>query len=117
MLFRGDRLRELREKKGLSQEDLAKLVGTTQQYISSFEKETHGRVPGTKLLTQLAAVLGCSLDYLMDLSPLPNPDLAEHERRLIIWLRAHGNGQTVDEIILMMAEADAAKRRQSRRKR
>lgn len=53
----GDRLRQLREKAGLPQADLAARMGKQIQAVSRYESGT--RVPTLALLYQLAKALGC----------------------------------------------------------
>jgi len=50
------RLKEVRLKKSLTQEALARAVGVTRQTIISIEKQKF--VPSVKLAMQIAAVLG-----------------------------------------------------------
>jgi transcriptional regulator with XRE-family HTH domain len=59
----GKLLRELREKRGLSQEDLAKAVGTTGANLSRIELSE--QQPRAALLTKLADYFGVSADYLL----------------------------------------------------
>ena len=59
----GKLLRELREKRGLSQEDLAKAVGTTGANLSRIELGE--QQPRAALLTKLADYFGVSADYLL----------------------------------------------------
>ena len=56
------RMRIIRQKKGISQKELAKRVGITQAYVS--EIETGMRRPGYELFLRLADALDCSLDDL-----------------------------------------------------
>lgn len=53
-----------REAAALSQEDLARLVGTQQGYISQLE--TCERNPGRQLAKQIARILNCDDSYLFD---------------------------------------------------
>lgn len=53
-------LRQEREKKKLSQAELARLSGVKQQNISQIENGTI-RNPGIKTLNTLAVALGCDL--------------------------------------------------------
>lgn len=55
-------LKECRIKKGLSQEELAKLIGTTRQTIISIEKKQYN--PTTKLAILLSVALDCKVDDL-----------------------------------------------------
>lgn len=55
-------LKECRIKKGLSQEELAKLIGTSRQTIISIEKKQYN--PTTKLAILLSVALDCKVDDL-----------------------------------------------------
>lgn len=60
----GDKLKELRAKKDLNQEDLAKAVGVSTRTIAGYESD--GRYPRKReLYSKLADALGCSADYLL----------------------------------------------------
>lgn len=59
----GSRIKQLRKEKGLSQEDLANLVGLKVGTISKYEQGE--RTPGISQLVPLAEALGCkSSDFL-----------------------------------------------------
>jgi len=58
-------LRESREKKGLSQEALARRVGVTQGAISQFELGEAR--PSARVLWRLSRELGVSMETLMNL--------------------------------------------------
>lgn len=57
-----NRLKEARTKKGLSQEDLARLVGVSRNTISSIETEKF--CPTAKLALVLCTALGISFHEL-----------------------------------------------------
>lgn len=59
----GDRLRQLRKERGLSQEKMAGILGTSKQVLSRFE--TNKRAPKLPLMQEYAEKLGVSLDYLL----------------------------------------------------
>ena len=59
----GDRLREIRKEKGLSQEEFAKLLGTSKQVLSRYE--TQQRAPKITLASEYAEKLGVTLDYML----------------------------------------------------
>lgn len=67
MPFEPDRLRNLREAKGLSQQQLAKLAGMSQSVIAKSERG--GNLPGSEVLDKLAQGLDCTIDYLHDRGP------------------------------------------------
>lgn len=58
----GNRIRELRKDKGLSQEDFADLCGFDRTYVSGIERGT--RNPTLKALEVLANALGVSIEDL-----------------------------------------------------
>lgn len=61
-LVLNNHLKERRVDKGLSQEELAKLVGTTRQTIISIEKKQFN--PTTKLAILLSVALDCKVEDL-----------------------------------------------------
>ena len=58
----GDTLRQLRKERGLSQDELAALLGTTKQVISRYE--TKKRVPRLSVVAEFAQKLGLPLSVL-----------------------------------------------------
>ena len=58
------RLREIRKARGLSQEEVARLLGVSQSLISAYEKEE--RMPPVKKLVKLAKILNVSVEELLD---------------------------------------------------
>ncbi len=57
-----NRLKEKRQKKGLSQEELAKMVGTTRQTIISIERSSFN--PSAKLALLLCMALNENFENL-----------------------------------------------------
>lgn len=62
MPFRPDRLKGLREAKGLSQEQLGELAGLHHSVITKSEKGKN--LPRSEALDKLATALDCTMDYL-----------------------------------------------------
>lgn len=62
----GQRLKELREEKGLTQEKVAADLGITQPNYSRYEKET--REPSISLLADMAKYFDVTIDYLVGLT-------------------------------------------------
>ena len=58
----GERIRELRIKKGLTQQELAKKAGCSQSALSKIESE--GRSPRFEIAISIAGILGVSAEYL-----------------------------------------------------
>jgi Zn-dependent peptidase ImmA (M78 family)/transcriptional regulator with XRE-family HTH domain len=65
--FYGDRLREAREIRKLSQEDVARITGITRASISAFEKEL--RMPNARTAAALSNALAVPLTYLQNDRP------------------------------------------------
>lgn len=80
------RFKELREKSGLTQAQLAQYLDIDQSYISKFEKNE--RQFGTDTLQKAADLFGCSLDCFIDQN-------VEHEAP-VIALRA--NSVTIEDL-------------------
>lgn len=87
--MRGDRLKELRERDGHTQESLADLLGRDIKQV--WRWETEKVVPSSEVIIQLAGTFNVSADYLLGLSDdpqnLPMPDLSPLERRVVKMMR------------------------------
>lgn len=59
----GKRLQEARKKKGFSQEDIARHLGTKAPVIGRYERDE--MKPSIEVATKMAALLEVSLDYLV----------------------------------------------------
>jgi transcriptional regulator with XRE-family HTH domain len=68
----GERVRELRKKRGLTQVEFATLCGIPQSRISTIENGS--RVPNVETVLRLASALGCKATVLM--SVFDNRDLS-----------------------------------------
>ena len=80
----GEKIRFLRVKKNLSQEDLAKVLNTTKQAIYKYENGIVTNIPTDKIEI-LSSILGTTPSYLMgweDETPAPE-ELSESERAWI----------------------------------
>jgi len=93
MPFRRDRLREVREQKGITQRELASLCGITEFQISRYETGKTEPIAGS--LELLAQHLSVSADYLLGLSfnprgQLGDSELTEEEQIVLQVLRNDG---------------------------
>lgn len=71
-----ERLKELRESRGLSQEALADTLGIPRSSITHYEKSEQGdkeRLPRRERLEKIADYFGVSVDYLLDRTNDPSP--------------------------------------------
>lgn len=59
----GERLKELRESKGMTQEFLAELLNVSRQSIGVYENNNVD--PGINTLVKIADIFNISLDYLL----------------------------------------------------
>lgn len=59
-----NRIRELRQKKELSQEELARLLGVDRSAVAKWE--TGSNYPRVEKMMAMARIFGCSLDELMN---------------------------------------------------
>ena len=64
-------LRKLRLLKGVSQQQLAEIIGTSQQSINKYENQ--GVEPDILGLTKLADYFGATIDELVGRAPPDNP--------------------------------------------
>ncbi len=62
-MIRGNRLKNARIKKGLTQEELGNLVGVGKSAICCYEKET--RNPTLETIIEFMSILGVTADYLL----------------------------------------------------
>lgn len=83
-MFRGDRLKELRTARGLTAKQLANLIQGKQQQISDYENKN--RYPHVATLIRIVKVLGCSTDYLLDLSDKPTEQITGLRGNLALLL-------------------------------
>ena len=63
-MSKGQRIKYLREKKNLTQESLAKLLDTTKQTISKYEKDIVTNIPSDRI-EKLAVVLNSTPEYIL----------------------------------------------------
>lgn len=64
-------LKRLREQEGISQQNLADIVGVTQQAVGKWENGKSE--PDTAMLSKLASYFGTSIDYLLGRTDIKNP--------------------------------------------
>ena len=58
----GNRLRQMRKEKGMSQEKFGKLLGLSKQVLSKYE--TYQRIPKINKVIEFATILGVSVSYM-----------------------------------------------------
>jgi transcriptional regulator with XRE-family HTH domain len=108
--MRGDRLRQIRKIRGITQEELSERLGIGNRQIWRYENNK--TVPDVNMLTKLADALDVSADYLLGLSdemdlrrPIPTEGLEPiFERLQVIMLEsimelAKGDPSKIQEMI------------------
>ena|SRR5258708_34716570 len=98
----GSRLRQLRQKSGYTQEQLAERLGIGDRQIWRYE--TNATDMSTDLLAKIADELKVSSDYLLGLVDNPSPwldesGLSEVERGIVSALR---RGDVLDAVRLIL---------------
>lgn len=83
---RGDRLKQIREVRQLTQQDLADIVGVTGKQIWRYENALN--IPSADILLRLVQELQVSADYLLGLTDDPSghfdeDELTPNERKLL----------------------------------
>jgi transcriptional regulator with XRE-family HTH domain len=89
-MFRGDRLKQLREQKGYTFDELESMTGLARSSLYRYEKGQND--PTAEIILKFAKLYGVTTDYLLDLTDDPNKhitfdDLSEMERKFIIAVR------------------------------
>lgn len=70
----GERLRQLRKQKNLTQKQLAALVGVKNSIISFYE--VGERMPSPEMVVKLASALNVSTDYLLGMNKTETMDVS-----------------------------------------
>ena len=101
----GERLKKLRKKAGMRQEDLARLLSLAPSTIAMYENGQ--RDPDTSTLDEMANIFDCSSDYLLGrtdktqlalLEDLPEELRAEGVKALQLVKEAVKDGLTAEEL-------------------
>lgn len=83
----GERLKSLRQSKGLTQKQLSDKLGLTKSVISAYETDL--RLPSYDVLKHIAAIFGVTTDYLLGMSKAQMIDasqLSESDYLMIVKL-------------------------------
>lgn len=102
-IFRGDRLREMRRKRQLTQDELADRLGFGQSQMNKYENGKSDPTP--EVLVRLAKELAVTTDWLLGLvedpeSFLKEQELTPSERKLLSAFR-RGDFK---ELVMLAAE-------------
>lgn len=104
----GDRLRELRLRKNLSQEEVAKQIGVTRSAYSHYE--INNRQPVYETLKKLAVLFNVSLDYIIGGEPVkPETQVTPEAIEIIRILNSMDQDkrkQSIDRMLAVIRQAD-----------
>lgn len=89
-MTKGKRIRDLRKSKGITQSDMAKLLSTTKQTISKYEKGIVTNIPSDRI-EAMARLLDTTPEYILGWEEQENPAISdgmtEAQRQLIEFAR------------------------------
>ena len=66
----GERIKQLRREKGLTQEQLAEKIGVERSSIGKYEGKSKNVIPSDDVKARLADFFGVSVDFLIGLSDI-----------------------------------------------
>lgn len=97
----GSRIRKYREKKGISQTELAQMLGIKNNRVSNWEQGLNR--PDADILTKLCYVLDVSPSELLGVQ-LTDNELSEQERKVVAAYRAKPDLQQAVNILLGISD-------------
>lgn len=100
MALRLDRLRQSREQKGLTQDELAQRCGFSKTQMFRYEKGMND--PTSAVLALLVRELGVSADYLLGFVDEPKGHIGDelsHEQRKLLDAFENADSRTLFEMI------------------
>ncbi|MEV2908612.1 helix-turn-helix domain-containing protein [Paenibacillus larvae] len=74
MAAMSDRIKSLREKKGMTQDELANRLNMNRANISNYERGIITNIP-SEVLNKMADLFGTSVDYILGRSDDPSPQV------------------------------------------
>ena len=82
-MTKGERIKELREKAGMTQEELAKRLHTTKQTIHKYEKNIVTNIPSDRI-KELAKILDSTPDYILGWKRATKEEIKESDANIDI---------------------------------
>lgn len=76
-----NRIKFLREEFNYTQQDLADKLNSSKSVIGLYENEM--RKPSMEILIKLSEIFNCSIDYLLGISDIRNPEDIKIEKELL----------------------------------
>ncbi|MFA7175481.1 MAG: helix-turn-helix transcriptional regulator [Kiritimatiellia bacterium] len=91
----GKRIKDWREARNLTQQQLAELLGISGQQVSEYERGRK-RPPADKLVL-LSEILGISTDFLLGRSSMPNASISPNPSEQLLQIGAYLRGVASEE--------------------
>ena len=99
---KGERIRKLREAKGISQTELANMMNTAKQTISKYEMDVVTNIPSDRL-EELCRILDTTPNYILGWEKGEDP-FTKEERELILAIRAKGKSHLIPLVTAIVKE-------------
>lgn len=110
-----ERLKELRKKRNLTQEQLAAIIGVERSTIGKYEGKSR-IIPSDDIKYKLAELFGVSVDYLLGYTDIPvaidSNSITSEENELIEMYReltANGQGLVIDYTRMLLSKQEYRK--------
>ena len=103
----GERLKELRVEKGISQKNLAEIFNIARSTLSQYE--SNQRTPSDEIKVKLSEYFNVSLDYLLGKSDVRN--YSDYENKLNDILSQYRTDETSSDVSVRMPDKDGEKGR------
>lgn len=104
-MSKGDRIRDLRRAKGITQLEMAKMLSTTKQTISKYENGIVTNIPSDRI-EALAKILETTPEYILgweEEKPVTEDGLTENQRKLIDFAERLSDDQAEKVLRLMQS--------------
>jgi len=82
-----NKIKNLREELGFTQQDLADKLEGAKSTIAMYENET--RKPSMEVLIKLSEIFNCSIDYILGKSDIRNPEVITHNQYYMCPVYGH----------------------------
>lgn len=111
-MTKGDRIRDLRKAKGITQSEMARLLSTTKQTISKYEKGIVTNIPSDRI-EALAKILETTPEYILgwnleEEKPATDDGLTDSVRTLVEFAKSvpEDKAEMILRVIQSIVESD-----------
>ena len=110
-----NRIKQLREEYGMTQQELADKIGGAKSTIAMYEKED--RKPSLEVLIKLSEIFNCSIDYILCKSDIKSSDININDVDIAFAEGIKGLNDTNKAIIKATLEGLIAKQEKEEEKK